>query len=381
MKKLKLLILFMICTLLIGCAKEEKTPIYTELTQRDAGEPYSDWGNSTTGSVKYLDGTTVLVTIYLDDVNSQWLESDEQLVADNMKVACDYLKEQGELYGKDVNIIYDTSVDGDLTYRLSYKEAFGGSTRVKAKGDKADQLVYSVYDYIENSIDAEAILKKYNANSIGYMVFIDGEADKCTAYCYHLKYKDYYYREFCLISLRWSDGTNVYPDTYAHEILHLFGAKDLYYTSEYGGMSKEFIDYVYEEYPTDIMLGFSADVTAYSDNITSDVSKITAYFLGWNGYITELEEFPYIKTNYIGSFSKSQNTKGANFLEYSLEPRKLRDGYYDNDKEAWYMDDNKISVLISLVIAILMLISMIFQGKKMKNKNNISLENDGTDDI
>ena len=375
MKKVRLILTIIICLCLAGCGKDkEEIPEYTEYTMRDAGEPGSDWGKATTGSAKYLDGSSVLVTIYLDDVNSQWLESDEQLVADNMKVACDYLTQQGKQHGKEVNLIYDTSVDGDLTYRLSYKEAFGGSTRVKTKGDKADQLVYAVYDFIENNIDTEAILEKYNVNSIGYMVFIDGEADRCAAYCYHTRYKGNYYPEFCLINLRWNGGINVYPDTYAHEILHIFGARDLYYTSEYDGMSRTFIEDVYENYPTDIMLGYAADVVTYPEKITSDVTSITAYFLGWQGYLLELEEYPYIKSQHIATFSKSQNTAGADFLEYTLDYRKIRSENY-NAQGRFAITEEKISALISLVVVVSMLIMTIRQSRKLK-RDSATEDND-----
>ncbi len=363
MKKIRFILGVIICIALAGCGKkEEKAPTFTEYTKTDAGEPYSDWGKCTTGSAKYLDGDSVLVTIYLDDVNSQWLASDEKLIADNMKIACDYLKEQGKLYGKDVNLIYDTSVDGDLVYRLSYKQAFGGSTRVKAKGDKADQLVYSVYDFIENSIDTEAIMEKYNVNSIGYMVFIDGEADRCTAYCYHTKYKGQYYPEFCLMNLRWLDGDNVYPDTYAHEILHIFGAKDLYYTDEYDGTSRAFIDHVYENYPQEIMLGYGADAVAYKDSITTEISKITAYFIGWQNYITEVEEHPYIKSKYQATFSESENTQGANFIEYSVEPRQTR----DRPRYGFNMAKVQINSLISVAVGIILLISVFIKNDRLK---------------
>ena len=103
--KLCLALLLILCLFLGGCKKDEQAVTYTELTQSEVGEPGSDWGKSATGSAKYLDGTSVLVTIYLDDVNSLWLESDEQLVADNMKFACDYLAEQGKLYGKENDLI------------------------------------------------------------------------------------------------------------------------------------------------------------------------------------------------------------------------------------------------------------------------------------
>ncbi len=376
MKKcLNILVVFLLCISLVGCKEEEKEYKYTELTQRDDGEPYSRWRNTTTGSAKYLDETSVLVTIYLDDVNSLWLEDDVQLVADNMKVACDYLVEEGKRYGKEVNLIYDTSPDGDLAYRISYGEAFAGSTRVIKDGDDTDKLVYAIDQYIKHNIDSKAILEKYNSNSIGYIIFIDGEADKCTAYSYHTHYKDYYYEEFCLINLRWNYGGNVYPDTYAHEIMHLFGARDLYYTDVYDGASRQFIEHAYEEYPTDIMLGYSADVHSYEDYIEQDITDISAYYLGWMDYIPEIDMFPYIKSEYVASFSESKNTAGGNFMEYRLPSRKITSGKYEESNNI--QQNEKISMLILLFIAVVMLIRFIiieYKSKKMNNPNKIQFK-------
>lgn len=367
MKRFKIVLVLLVCMLLGGCKKEEETN-YTQLTQKDAGEPYSNWGYMSTGSARYLDGTSVLVTIYLDDTNSQWLESDEELVANNVKVACDYIIEEGKRYGKDVKLIYDTSVDGELTYRISYKEAFSGRTEATAKGDKTDKLVYSMYDYIENKIDTEAILKKYNANSIGYMVFIDGEADACTAYCYNPGYKRNFYEEFCLINLRWTGGENVNPDTYAHEILHLFGARDLYYTSEYHGISKNFVEHVYNEHSKDIMLGYAADVFSYSDTIEAEVSDITAYFLGWTDDISELDEFPYIKTKYSASFTKAEGTEGVNFLEFDPPARKQRGEEGDNLKNAMISSELVSAIVIGAFAIFALIRFVVVEHREKKNK-------------
>ena len=57
---------------------------------------YGAWELGTTGSAKYLDGSTVFVCIFLEDMGASWTEEEKQQVEDNLEVACDFLVEEGE---------------------------------------------------------------------------------------------------------------------------------------------------------------------------------------------------------------------------------------------------------------------------------------------
>jgi len=324
MRKIKLVVVFLLCIIFL-CSCNEKKYSDGELTARNAGSAYSDWEEATTGSVKYLDGSTVLVSIFMEDKNALWTSIDEELVHNNLDIACDYLVEEGKRYGKDVNLIYDTEEYSDLEYHLDYNKAFPGSTDDDTAA--VDDFVNYVYEYIYNEISVEDIMKKYHVNSVGFLIFIDGEADAATAYNYHYGPTNYYYEEIAFINLRWDYDRNVNPDTYAHEILHMFGARDLYYTDAGDGISRDFVDYVAEEYSKDIMLGYATKGVSWEDKITSQITDITAYFIGWKDYISELDDFPEIKAKYPASFTQDDANMDE-YEEYMLESRKMDEKYF-----------------------------------------------------
>ena len=79
-------------------------------------------------------------------------------------------------------------------------------------------------------------------------------------------------------------GTEEEPAVYAHEILHIFGAHDLYRGEEY---SRAVTDYIAANYPDEIMRSVAGE-----GRISEQISRITAYHLGWIDEIPETESFP-----------------------------------------------------------------------------------------
>lgn len=299
-----LLLLFIPFTF-TGCKTED-----TALTTSDVKEPLSNWEQRPAGSAAYLDGDTVLVSIYLENEDSEWTKAKKKLVKSNLKIACDFLKAEGRRYGKNVNLIFDIDEHPDLEYHCTVKSAVPSNMSDDESEETAPE-VSMLYDeisaYLLSKIDVENILSAYNVNSIGFLVFIDNAANAALTFSYHLDKDMRQYYEACLISLRWSkSNANVSPCTYAHEILHLFGARDLYYTDPANGMTKECIDYMYEIYPHDIMLGPSQKAVDWHNRISGEVSDITAYFLGWIDTIYETELFPKIKAQHKAAFTNQE---------------------------------------------------------------------------
>lgn len=363
MKNIKLVAVLVICSVILcSCGKTQKEYEYTELTVREQGAPYSDWDKSTTGSVKYLDGSTVFVSIFLEDKDSLWTDVDRELVMNSMDVACEFLVDEGKRYGKEVNLIYDISEHEDLEYHFEYDKSFPGSTSVSDNIDAVDDLIYGTYDYIETNIPTQEIMEKYQVNSIGYLIFIDGEAGAATAYPHHFD-GNTYYEEIAFINLRWTSGLAVYPYTYAHEMLHLFGARDLYYTSRAKGISREFVDYIADNYSDEIMLGSSAKAIGKKDSITQEISKITAYFIGWRGYVSELETFPSIKMTEAASFCDVENPEG-NYDDYELSARVVSEEDYKR------IIVYKIADIIFLIGIFVSVIRGIIRRKKYRDRIN-----------
>ena len=92
----------------------------------------------------------------------------------------------------------------------------------------------------------------------------------------------FYYEYSCLYKTdAYTDGEAESPATYAHEILHLFGAPDLYEGSSDPYVDEALVSYVADTYPGDIMLStYEDDGSSRFDAITKEISPLTAYCLG-----------------------------------------------------------------------------------------------------
>lgn len=312
--------ILLVCTLLLSSACGTSD---SRLTKSSSGEPCSDWGKSPTGSAKYLDGDTVLVSIFLDDADASWTKADKTLVKKNLKIACEYLEEEGRRYGREVNLIYDIDAHPDLEYHYKTDSPFPGSSMASAEGaagEAATQLLTDTSDYIDFNINTENILSAYDVNSIGFLVFIDNTADAATTYPYYAGSNGNPYSELCFINLRWSGvGYDVPPETYAHEILHLFGARDLYRTSQSDGITREYVDYVFQKYPKDIMLGSSRKAVDWRNKVSGQITDVTAYYIGWKDTVYETDLFPATEAKYRASFIYEEPSE--DFEEYTAPTR------------------------------------------------------------
>lgn len=263
----------------------------------------SDWQESPTGSAKYLDGSTVLVSLFIEDSSSNWTDDKKSLVMSKMDLATDFLVSEGTSYGKDVNLIYNIYDHPDLDYTLSYSGTIDDSE------DCSYDLLDFVTDYIDTHIPTQKILSSYRVDSIAYMCFLDKDGVSYT-FPYYEGDSDLYYYETCYMFLK-CDGDYEPPAVYAHEILHLFGGRDLYSTNEIDGITKDFVQYIETYYPNEIML------TTYDENwnnvqsyVSNDLTDITAYFIGWLDTIPETANYPSIIPSYPASFAQQSDSIG-----------------------------------------------------------------------
>lgn len=90
--------------------------------------------------------------------------------------------------------------------------------------------------------------------------------------------------EYVNLYIRFGDVFDAPPATYAHEILHAFGAPDLYYVDT--GIPQEFVDYCSQTGCNDIMFTVNAGET-----IDSDFTPIDAYYVGIGARPAEADEW------------------------------------------------------------------------------------------
>ena len=233
------------------------------------------------GSASEMDGKTVVVSIYMDDAVSSWSENDADVklmyeMKDYLGMACDWIDEQAAGYGTNMEFIYDWEQDEELAYQMQ--------TDLDIAHDETQVDMYGG-SIIDSSIDTDSLMSKYSADNMIYMVFVNTPINSdITSYAMNYYEGFRYPYEMCYI-LTHVDGYTECPAGIAHEMLHAFGAPDLYCADTYGdnyNVSEELVNYYEEEKSNDLMFTNYDRITgdSYYDRITNDFTPLVAYYCG-----------------------------------------------------------------------------------------------------
>lgn len=253
------------------------------------------------GSADSLSGNTAMVSVFVSDDTTEWDFSspeDKELADDSLEylgIATDWISDQASKYGRDATFTYDWSQNPELRYEASID-----SDLVEGEDDEPS------WDYIYENIDVDAILDDTNSENICFMFFLntplDNEMTSCTS---RWEESDQIPYEICYIFTQCADEEET-PASYAHEILHAFGAPDLYTEDEDGnnyGIDEDYVTYCEENHPNEIMLTTydisSGEETPCYDVITNDFTDITAYYVGLIDSCPEVDEWGLDHSQYV----------------------------------------------------------------------------------
>ena len=257
-------------------------------------------GMDTRGSSGAAEGRVVLVSLFYDG-KEDWGDDMRAEAGSNTDVATQFIESSAAEYGKNIEFVYDTSAGSDLNYDMDLDDVYIPSNiqDVQGWGD----LVEAVDKFITKKVDSDALRDEYGATGIVYAVFLNDEGT-CCAFPYYAGVTRNSFNEMCFLYYNARDG-KVGPSVYAHEMLHLFGARDLYKESVEDGTTTDLVRYTMLNFPDELML-YAED--SYGSGISqgfvsNSISEITAYFVGWLDDIPELEKFPGMKSEYPASFT------------------------------------------------------------------------------
>ena len=233
-------------------------------------EPYYSTVNI--GSAKTFKGNCLFIDIFLSDAVSSFTEEEKQGEIAKLQEAELFFKQNAMKYGTEFSMIYNQK---DLLFE--YETDFIIPTEYSQYLRWGYDLMIDIYSQysiknIENKYRAENTVVLFHVNKTG----------RSYANRYEAGYDSVYSNESVVIFSSEYDTENNLIDTcasaYAHEILHMFGAIDLYYPFN---PNDERIALAERYFPDDIML-----ITWYDINLCK-IGELDAFLIGWADSLDE----------------------------------------------------------------------------------------------
>lgn len=246
----------------------------TASADAELGNPRSSYG---LGSAEYLEGRNVLYSLFVDTPEGVWQPEEKEQTLSKLRIAAEYIEDAAAEYGVDTELIYDWQECVDLTGQT------WSDLIIRDGEDFESRLDDEIALWLKKIVDYEKLKKVHEAEGAALLVFLNQPGVS-----YAIVFDGTDNPKESLIMFQGES-----PAVYAHEIMHLFGAHDLYEGAEY---TAEVSAYVKEAYPLEIMYCVTdQNGNSYEDKIVNTLSPITAYHLGWIDEIDEIERFPQLK--------------------------------------------------------------------------------------
>ena len=265
MKKKRILIILLLLLLLVGCKKRHED----QVTISDPNVEYKSTYDGKYGNAGPLQGNTIVVSIITDDQTTKWTNSktDEKTlnsILDKLSTSTEFLSKCASKYGKKATFVYNWEKYKDLKYKATFSE------NLLTSGGEG---YYVQKKWIQEHINTKALKNKYQADNVIYIFFINTEfQDKIKPWTITHNNCDYCDVEFTNMYYRY-DGYAAPAGTFAHEMLHQFGAPDFYYANEY--INQKYVDYLSKNDSKDIMYFINK-----GNGIESKFTDLDAYYAG-----------------------------------------------------------------------------------------------------
>lgn len=214
------------------------------------------------GSATTLSGTVHVQHIFLSDKSSSWTEFEKQSVRNKMKEAYGFIQIHAKRYNKRVKFIdefaNDVKVNGRIPRDAHADPRWTEVAIALSREESAEKAVQRIKE--ETNPDNVILCLHVNKSALSYNLAYYKNVTPCYAA----------ERMICFTS--YPDGRETSSATYAHEILHLFGAGDLYFPYDQNDTRKTDAS---RAFPNDVM--FRVDYDIYQLN----VGAFSAYRIGW----------------------------------------------------------------------------------------------------
>lgn len=225
------------------------------------------------GNNKKLLGNILIVCIYIDDSESSWNDSDKKFLREKVNQSILILKRNALIYQIELNI--QTKFYNSKT---SIKTHFQNNDFSKSIHNHKKEY----YKWINN------LKKEYQVNEVILMFCVNKPG---ISYAQMNTFHSPFVFEYCMIFIK---KINHIEYTIIHELLHLYGAEDLYVIEDAKKIAEIY-------FPKSIMLS----------TINDQIDELSAYLIGWC-------DFPHPKASQF-----LYKTRSINYRQYAKEYKNL----------------------------------------------------------
>lgn len=295
MKAIRTALTSILCFLILfGCApKTENIPKNQEeepkqevqaFTGEEPVQPY--YASKNAGSAKELIGDVLVVSIFMEDPEAKITPQLENEMSEEVRKAADWLENEAEKRGKAAKIITGKD-DAELKLHYQHPNVITDET-----GMPYDDVLLIMKNLKFGSY-YNRLSKKYNTQNIAFILHFNknGRSNAYPSGALEMwnselmssdeaNEAEYAYFDICMAysMVQWEKTVSY---VYAHELLHLFGAADLYYTNQYVDERGEKALNMYMEKQT-LMSKYCPNEIMHSSSITNcEIGDLTAYLIGW----------------------------------------------------------------------------------------------------
>lgn len=227
------------------------------------------------GSCDYIDGVTVLVSIFVSDPIYDWnfdRKADKESydhIYWRLKTASDWLTDQAHRYRASPRIVWDWYNQKYLYYE------FKCSRRIDSQEYSYKELRNFIYDHV----NLPMIKEYYHADNVIFLAYYNQTGkDKQAAYAWAWDFDPNAGNSYALEIIWAPDEDNnlqISAAGLAHEMMHCFGAVDLYRASN--EVPQSYVDHLKKIKSNDIM--YTIDYKT-PDTIGEEFTDLDAYYLG-----------------------------------------------------------------------------------------------------
>lgn len=228
------------------------------------------------GTCLTLSGDAAIVVLFANDDVSQWDEASMREVMARVNEGAAFLRDSAKAYGYDLTLptfFYADNANREIRYSGVIET---GGAKLNALASIAENWgydsAYHMHDALLDHTGMDQIAYIVAHNKDGY-TFAQGQSHQSD-------WIDWCDPEYCVLAIRTINGYTNPASVYMHELLHLFGAQDLY-RKEIGGV-------VYndsrEKAAKELCPGEIMDV-CYGEFSDLQISGFTAYCIGWLDFL------------------------------------------------------------------------------------------------